>query len=235
MPGLKYTQVSLNEFEWVLKGGAAEIAHNCFVFSLCQHREPEDREGKLSMWRAYGSGDIRVAVIAKTIPALQFAQGVLPTPVLYGDRDMVRRELEAKAQLVDDQISALRSLPPDLAAAQAARLLINMAVAIKHPGFCEEQEWRFVYLPITPSQQMEAQRQGVVFGGVPQVVYKMPITLPKDEGYDPTANFFQKIILGPCAESETVRAGLVALLAGYGFNNPDPLVTKCGIPYRPRM
>src|SRR5262245_5396213 len=52
---------------------------------------------------------------------------------------------------------------------------------------------------------------------------KLPILLPRDEGWTPDRLSLERIIPGPCAESKTVRSGLVQLLEDYGFDNANEI------------
>jgi hypothetical protein len=220
----------------VVSFGENKLANNCYVLSLCEHREPDDEMGKLSMWRAYGSGEVRVAVVAQPKPLLRFATaGLMLVPVVYGDLFRIRKELEFRAQQISRFHHVLRKLPAELLAQAASGLTVNFGVAIKHPGFAEEREWRFIYMSDFATPEMEQRRAAVVFNGVPQIVYKLPIYLPSDENYHLASLFMEKIIIGPCSEIQTVRTGLVALMNSYGFSNADEWITASGIPYRQKI
>jgi hypothetical protein len=82
---------------------------------------------------------------------------------------------------------------------------------------------------------MDARCEAVVWGGIPQVVYKLPILLPCDDGWTADGLSLERIIVGPCAESRTVRSGLAQLLGDYGFGDARHIVRASTIPYRQRM
>ena len=128
-----------------------------------------------------------------------------------------------------------RDLSPELIEQLALADAVNFAVSIKHPGFAEEREWRFVYMTDFPSPEMNARREAVVWGGIPQIVSRLPIILPCDAGWTPDRLSLERIILGPCAESRTVRRGLVQLLGDYSFDNAEDIVRASSIPYRQKM
>ena len=161
--------------------------------------------------------------------------GVFLTPCLYGDVPDVGEELGCKATAIRDHAQAFRDLAPALIEQFAISDAVNFAVSIKHPGFAEEREWRFVYVTDFPSPAMDARREAVVWGGIPQIVFKLPIVLPCDDGWTSDRLSLERIILGPCAESKTVRSGLAQLLGDYGFDNSIELVRASSIPYRQRM
>jgi hypothetical protein len=211
-----------------------KIQNEVFILSLSAHREPADRNGRLSMWRAYGDGDIRVALIGRPLQVLTgIDRGILAAPVVYGDLAEVEREIRFKAELLDRHHDTLK--PATDLEKTLFGLLVNLAVSIKHDGFSEEQEWRLSYMPQFASPGVERTRSALVLGGIPQVVYRIPFILPGDEGYQPDRLMLEKAILGPCPEPETVRAGLVELLRSKGFQNADQLVFSSSIPYRRRM
>lgn len=222
--------------EQLIARSAGTVIENCFITSVSEHREPADEDGLLSMWRAYGAGDLRVALVASPRGLAPMAEaGVFLTPCLYGDVPDVGRELASKAAALCQHANAFRDLPPTLIEQLAISDAVNFAVSIKHPGFAEEREWRFVYVTDFPSPEMDSRREAVVWGGIPQVVYKLPILLPCDEGWTPDRLSLQRIILGPCAESKTVLNGLAQLLGDYGFDKAGEIVRASSIPYRQRM
>ncbi|MGE0501785.1 MAG: DUF2971 domain-containing protein [Rhizobiaceae bacterium] len=220
----------------LVESAAQLVIPNCYILSVCEHIEPDDNNGLLSMWRAYGDGEVRVAVLARpALVAPMATQGVFLTPVIYGDVAKVGTELEAKASALLSHRSVFAGFEPDWLLHLALGVTTNLAVAVKHPGFAEEREWRFVYMPNFPSAEMLSRREAVVWGGTPQIVYRMPIGLPCDPDFDPARLFLERIVLGPCHEQNTVRAGLVAMLERFGFQNAEDLVTASSIPFRRRM
>jgi hypothetical protein len=214
---------------------AGKVMDDCFIISVSEHLAADD-DGLLSMWRAYGTGDLRVALVARPGAVAPMAEaGVFLTACLYGDVHDVGRELGGKAAVLSRHAGAFRDLSPALIEQLALGDAVNFAVSIKHPGFAEEREWRFVYVTDFPSPEMNARREAVVWGGIPQVVYKLPIILPCDAGWTPDRLSLERIILGPCAESRTVRRGLVQLLGDYSFDNAEDIVRASSIPYRQKM
>ena len=215
---------------------ANTVIPNCYIFSVCEHRHPEDDDGLLSMWRAYGSGDLRVAVVAKPRPFSTIArEGVLLMPVLYGGIADVGIALGRQAEAIKVHRDILKQGEAGAIKSVAAWAAIVVALSLKHPGFSEEREWRFIFMSNLTSAVMQQRRDVVVLEGIPQVVYRIPISMPSASTYDPDGLFLERIILGPCNEEKTVRAGLVALLAKHGFDQADVLVRLSGIPYRQRM
>ena len=78
------------------------------------------------------------------------------------------------------------------------QMLIGFAVATKHPGFAEEQEWRSYYRP-TEYESPEMTSEIVVLNGVPQKIYKLRLAhAPEDglHGADIPA-LIDRVILGP--------------------------------------
>ena len=82
---------------------------------------------------------------------------------------------------------------------------------------------------------MDARREAVVWGGIPQIVFKLPIVLQCDDGWTSDKLSLERIIWAPARKSKTVRNGLAQLLGDYGFDNSIELVRASSIPYRQRM
>lgn len=220
----------------LLEASAIAVSRNCYIFSMCEHQVPTNNDGILSMWRAYGNADMRVAVVGKPRKLRSLAHGgVFLTPCLYGNTERVGKEFGAKAKSVLKHRDTLAAIHPELVARLAVGLTVNLAASIKHPAFEEEREWRFVLMTDFPSPEMEGRKEVAVLQGIPQRVYKMPISMPNDLGFDPKTIFLHRIILGPTTEPETVRAGIIALLEKHGYKDAERLVHLSGIPYRQRI
>ena len=214
------------------------IERNCYVLSVCQHHALEDRDGKLSMWRAYGAGELRGAIVFNRnfLKALD-GMNLLATPVFYGsDSDEeVDVELEIRAHLIHDHAEALSKLASNLLCDLAVALTINFAVSIKHVGFREEREWRLMYVRHVTRPQMEQEKKLMVVGGVPQAVFPFKFLWPTDKGFDLQSLFFSHVIIGPWSEQNTIKAAVEEMLVSYGVDDAASRVVLSTIPYRQKL
>jgi hypothetical protein len=77
-------------------------------------------------------------------------------------------------------------------------MLVGGVTCLKHEGFKEEREWRAIYSPKQRSSLFMKSSTKVV-GGVPQVVYEIPIdatAAPVAADLD-IAAMFDRLIIGP--------------------------------------
>jgi hypothetical protein len=119
-----------------------------YVMCLSEH-DPDNVDGRLSMWRGYGSNGNGVALVFDTGSITP----VIPNPlalakVQYGTVEQRRGWLVGK---VNELAEFLKSnLVPDdylhIVAEHLFHRITLFAVFAKHRGFEEEREWRLVYL-----------------------------------------------------------------------------------------
>ncbi len=203
---------------------------------MCEHCEPEDNDGKLSMWRAYGHSDIRVAIIVRPSKLLQIIpDDLVATPVVYGDLSIVADELAYRAEVIKQNLKSMSGLSRDQLSMLSRGLTINFAVALKHMGFREEREWRYVYMGAFSTPQMEKRKQTILIGGVPQIAYQLPFVMPIDSDYDAGSVFLEKVLIGPCPEQQTVVDATAEMLRNFGFSDANSMVVGSSIPFRQSM
>jgi hypothetical protein len=113
------------------------------------------------------------------------------------------------------------------------RALLGAVTCIKHKGFQEELEWRAIYTPkITQSPLMECSTE--VIGGVPQLIYKIPLdksVSPDLTGLD-LANIFDRLIIGPSPFPVAMYEAFVDALAKAGVSDASGRVWNSNIPLR---
>jgi hypothetical protein len=146
---------------------------NTYIASLSEHDDSEDGHGRLSMWRAFGGGNIaRVAIVLK-IPKFSggaAALNVMFSPVAYLNQEEVHAELDSVTRNIRDHSDFLRSIGRPALIGFIFQMLVAGVACLKHEGFREEREWRAVYFPNrSPSALMESSIETV--GGVPQIIY----------------------------------------------------------------
>lgn len=126
-----------------------ESEHMLDTYVVCfSNHDPGDTDGKLSMWRAYGSNGNGAALVFDTskIDEIEDTPFIL-AEVHYGTREERIERLSHYANQAAKVISDL-NVPNEMLVYPAYALFerIKMfSLFSKHKGFKEEDEWRFVY------------------------------------------------------------------------------------------
>ena len=214
-------------------------ALDVYVFCLSEHR-PDDNDGLLSMWRAYGGNGNGAALVFKT----DFLTGPKEeSPLLIGKvhyaSDVERTVwLEQKIRAWCD-IVAWSGIPDDklhFAAHSIFSAIKLYALTSKHRGFSEENEWRLIYLPERdPNGLMKSGLHYVVgkLGVEPKLRFKvrpLPLKSPEVWTFD---DILDRIILGPSLSTGLARISIVRMLEVIGKPTFGPKVISSGIPLRP--
>lgn len=225
---------------------ANEFALDTYVFCLCEHKAG-DTDGKLSMWREYGSKGNGAALVFNT-QKINYQQHSPLTiaKVAYKTeeerRHIVTQSLKNWAELT------LKARDPDdrlyLAAHAAFALVTSLALTIKHKGFEEEQEWRVVYqterdVPWNFFKTCKSYYVGPR-GIEPKLKLKFgqnylaeaatsvpPISTGK------LANILECILLGPTVSSPLSKAAFIRMLEGTNKGEFRDKVFTSSIPLRP--
>jgi len=135
----------------------SSFRHQTFLTCFSEHGElrhvgpdedPEDRFGRLSMWRAYG-GQTGVAIIMKGTSFLteQSAIDVFLSPVAYLSPQDLAPKMDEITAGVEANADFVRSRDHSEIRQVVFNLLRFAVIATKHPGFKEEREWRLIYSP----------------------------------------------------------------------------------------
>lgn len=218
-----------------------ETAHalDVYVFCLSEHR-PEDNDGLLSMWRAYGGNGNGAALVFKT----DFLTEPKPdSPLLIGKVHYASGE-ERKAWLEGKirswcEIVAKVGIPEDklhLAAHSIFSAIKIYALTSKHRGFSEEHEWRMIYLPDRdPNGIMKDSLHYIVgkHGVEPKLRFKIrPLPLKSPEVWT-FEGILDRIILGPSLSTVLARSSIIRMLEVIGKPTFGQKVVSSGIPLRP--
>lgn len=173
-----------------------------YIASLSEHDEKEDINGRLSMWRAFGSGSVgpKVAIVLRP-PTFSRGLNALKlwfSPVSYiypGEGVKVFDEVRAN---VVEQAEYLRGRGREAIVNQLFSMLLGAVTCIKHEGFEEEREWRAIYAPQRDASSLMEHSIKVV-GGVPQTVWQLPLDSRVSEELADIdlATMFDRIIIGP--------------------------------------
>jgi hypothetical protein len=209
-----------------------------FTASVSEH-DPNDRLGRLSMWRAYGGPVAGVALLfhggaadLEIEPSLEV--GV--SPILYGDPNHFVQEFAEATAKVEAHTDFLKTWDAQIISNAATNALQLAMFSIKHPGFEEEREWRIIHRPYEfPAAAMVP--FNISLNGIPQTVYELPFHNP-DKG--PLFNIPQLdlndilagVMIGPCAYPETVFRALKDEMTAAGIENAGNRIIVSNIPLR---
>lgn len=202
-----------------------------YLACVSKHHLDEDDNGRLSMWRAYGN----IAIVVKNTPfaAQTDALGVNSLPVLYQGV----KEFTDYLEIITKNILVERAYFLAAGQQQLVSLIhhffFRTAVATKHPGFSEEQEWRIFCRPREFHNPIVESRV-VVIGSVPQVIYALPLRDDPPNGLfgASVAELVDKIIIGPTAHPYPIYRALLDILARQGVTDPATRVVVSEIPLR---
>ena len=187
----------INFNQWWSSGS---ILFKTYILSVSEHDEEEDFNGRLSMWRAFGGNSARVGMVF-CIPKYSAgaeAMKVFFSPVSYLKNSEADDLIPEVMRNIQSDCAYLKTLKGEEIARWIFNMLLIDATCIKHPGFREEREWRVVHCPQF-FQSTLIQPLTATVGGVPQVVYNLPL----DKSVDPIledldfAMLFERLIIGP--------------------------------------
>jgi hypothetical protein len=148
------------------------------------------------------------------------------------ETDVHESLLEAAAN-INRERAFLKSLGDEMVVNFVTAILLAAVTCLKHRGFHEEREWRAIYLPmLNPSNLMESSLEMV--GGVPQLVYKMPLDGTADPGLADLdlSRLLTRVIVGPTDYGPAIGASFVAELFQLGVPDADKRVLLSDIPIR---
>jgi hypothetical protein len=161
------------------------ISYNTYILSLSEHSGPDEIEhGRLSMWRAYSNGGSKCALEISLPTDLNTGNSLVVTPVSYLKDSELSLRLDHAVTNVKKLISEYKheGLDKNELVKFFILALIDLTLAVKHPGFKEEREWRVYYIPnIMPDRTEHLKNDVEIVVGIPQIVYKIPVFKPDDE------------------------------------------------------
>jgi len=227
-PGL-YDDAAKQADSW-----AQVIRNNSYITCLSVHRDDEDEDGRLSMWRAYGGANsVALVLNNKAFVGSTMELGAFSSAVHY----MSATGLTAHVRMIGEGLREHSECLATCDKAEISQTLFTMFAATmlctKHPGFAEEEEWRVFHIPQLYDQGRLVKSVECV-RGVPQVVFKVPL---KDfDGVPPIGNaipdLLNRVIIGPTEYPYVIYEALVALLEQKGVQDAGKKVWVSGIPLR---
>ena len=112
-------------------------------------------------------------------------------------------------------------------------MLVAGVTCLKHEGFREEREWRVIYSPNRlRSALIDSSTE--VLGGVPQVVYRMPLDATRSNAIADIdfCRMFDRLIIGPSSYPSVMYEAFVKALEEAGVTDARDRVVRSGIPIR---
>lgn len=187
---------TISQVEELLKGWMHDWEFETYIACISEHDGTEDRSGRLSMWRAYGD----TALIVNNTPFLSETDrlGVFSASVMYLSKEGYEVRLGQITDAILINRKYLHSLGQQTLVNYIQHMLFFTAIATKHPGFSEEKEWRIFYRPNQQHSKVMEKRIEVL-GGVPQVVYALPLKDDPENGLHGAdiPSLLDRIIVGP--------------------------------------
>lgn len=228
----------IKEFNRLFHEFDTSHAFDTYVGCFSEH-DLEDDDGRLSMWRGYGSGGGGVAIVFDTAQIQALEQSPLIVgKVTYGT------QLERETQ-IDKKLAALAAAIQNHAITdeilyQAARHWIEwlkqFALFTKHSGFKEEQEWRVVYFSERDSSKVLAPMYGYAItprGVEPKLKLKIG-ELPHVMGPQTSLEkFVERIVLGPTISTALAANSVRRMLEKSRSPSLANKVRESSIPFRP--
>jgi hypothetical protein len=213
------------------------LRRGTFIASLSEHRDHEDVFGRLSMWRAFGSAGVRVALIAR-LPAFATAgQAIQVTfaPVSYATEAQAAQDLDTVIGRIKASGDFLKGLDQKLIHAMVFVKFLAAAVSMKHEIFSEELEWRAVYTTVLgAAASLKIERSVESIGGVPQKVYHLPLdgSVAPELAALEFAQIFDRLIIGPTQYPLSVKEAFIEELEKAGVKDAASKIQISGIPIR---
>ena len=112
-------------------------------------------------------------------------------------------------------------------------MFVVSVTCLKHEGFHEEREWRVIYGPErAPSSFMQSSIE--VVGGIPQIVYQLPLDVTVDDALADLdlPRLFDRLIIGPSQFSWAMYGAFVRALNASGIQDAEKRVFISNIPIR---
>ncbi len=210
------------------------LKYDTYLLSVSQHRDSEDRLGRLSMWRAYGGAN-GIALVLRNTPFVteSNALAAFTLPVSYQSKDQFIEWFGRWFETLKKGKESLLNLQPEEILAYVQLAFRLFALSTKHPGFHEEEEWRIVHSPrIEVSTRL--QRKPVLVRGTPQIIYGLPLqNIPEENFFGAELNeLIDHVIVGPSDSPWNTREALVAILQEAGLTDAENRVFVSNIPLR---
>ena len=212
-----------------------QLEANTYVTCLSEHLPSEDSRGRLSMWRAFGKNVASVAIVLncpEKNSALPLQLSLVPV-MYYSDTNLLKEEIERIIQNISDNRDFLKTIHRNELVGWQYVMLHSAAIAIKHPSFDEEREWRLCHSPVlAPSEHVLPETE--TLNGIPQVVYKLKLKNKPEFGINNIElnQQLDRIIVGPSQYNRQIAQAFARELELLGFSDFNQRVYVSDIPIR---
>ena len=222
---------TIEKVEELFSGWKHDWKLETYIACVSVHNPEEDRQGRLSMWRAYGN----TALVINNTPMVAVTDllAVFSIPVLYLSEKGLSDYLSKITNEILINRTYLHGLGQQTLVVYIHNMLFRFAIATKHPGFAEEKEWRLFYRP-TERMSPGMTEETVVLGGVPQKIYKLRLTDEPDKGLHGAdiPSLLDRIIVGPTEFPYVSYQAFLGVLTELGVQNAAEKVVLSDIPLR---
>lgn len=216
-------------------------AFDLYLFCLSEHERPADDEGRLTMWRAYGSNGDGVALVLR-MTELQKLQGLplILSKVHYLTRDQRRQWLVEKIESFATAVTQQPALTAEELFACAHYFIervLMFSLFTKHEGFHEEKEWRVLYDKRRDPDDKLAHMLGYHHGpsGLePKLKLRLRDLAIDGDGSPDLDTLVEQIILGPSHNDDLKRMTFNRMLKDIGRAELSSRLAVSTIPFRGR-
>lgn len=207
------------------------MQHDTYLACISEHHSEEDRLGRLSMWRAYGS----VAFVLNPMVFMSTTDDlhVVSSPVAYQSPHQFEQSFKEMADRVEINREFLLSQGENATFNWLYYSFRQAIICTKHPGFKEELEWRLIYNPIG-EQSSFIDKTVEVVRGVAQPIVKLKLRDDPSRGIVGLSPgvLVERIIIGPTQFPMAQLEAFATLLAAWSVPNPYDRVHVSDIPLR---
>ena len=225
-----------------IKGKLRVIQNQTYIACLTKHPKEEDELGRLSMWRAYGRNSGTAIVFNKdnmrSIFCLKSGNYLVLLPVKYlSPKDNYNNLFNKLIEQMEENMDGLKGIDCSTFIENFLLFCLVIIATVKHKGFEEEAEMRYIYCCINHSDVDEEYDKDDEddkccltkcvenINGIPQIIYKLSYAMDDN-------NPLSKIIIGPNEFPDVINDAFVDLLKRKGINNPENYIQETSIPLR---
>jgi hypothetical protein len=155
------------------------------------------------------------------------------SPVAYLSEERTHAVIREVMGNVQREVEFLKGLSHAEVVGYVFAMLVGGVTCLKHEGFIEEREWRVIYQPGQRTAPL-IEEEIKTIGGVPQVIYKLPIDKTvSEELADIDFNaMFDRLIIGPSSQPWVMYEAFTRALIKAGIVDAGARVLTSGIPIR---
>jgi hypothetical protein len=211
------------ELEKLLDGWMPHFRANTYIACVSEHNASEDKNGRLSMWRAYGR-NAGVAIVFKGDVFLVASDALkaYSSPVAYLDDEGFGAEYQKLLNSIEQNVDLVKSIGEITTKNYLFNAYRYAILCTKHLGFAEEREWRVVYQP-TFERSARIRMDVESINGIPQTVAKIPLKDVREEnlvGLELPGSM-ERIIIGPSKFPAEISDAFRKLLMDIGASEQE--------------